>query len=471
LIIFANKLTLADFGKFILLRTLTSTGIAGTLLNFGYKQFVAKKIALYSDREKNKKKNLIASKSYFNLFTITLFISLFALILNNVFETNLFFFIKKEDNFHLLLNLIFFIWIIEIPLTIFTYALEGIQKNKQIKIINFIFNFLFFLGFVFAIYNNYGYEIIFVLYLLLNLFKNLFITKYYLKFFDFYFKLRFIKKIYLFENKNFFYNLIFGNFLSLIIEFGEKYFIVLFLSIEYIAIIEALNKIPKLLKSICGFINVTFLTQCSKYYSKEKINNIGYFLYNNLHLNILIIFIPIIILAIFSEQFFHFFFTHEIAENNLILIIFFIPSIAWIIHSIFGNLTTGTGLYLNYVNFFSVIQVFTKFLIMFLFVSDFKIYSFAFGYLSNILLIPVYFYFINKILNNKIIFIILKNYFINSSLYLAILLLILFNNIFFQSVYLNLTVILLSILFTIFNVFFVKNIFLNKFFKILKFKS
>lgn len=464
LIIFLNKINLADLSKFILLRTLTSTGIAGTFLNFGYKQFVTKKISLYSDWERNKKKNLIASKSYFNLLAIILCISLFALILNNVFKVNFFLFVK-EYNFHLLLNLIFFVWIIEIPLTIFTYALEGIQKNKQIKIINFFFNLLFFLGFIFAIYNNYGYEILFVLYLLVNLVKNLFITKYYLKFFDFYFKLSFLKKLYVLKNKNFFSNINFANFLSLIIEFGEKYFTVLFLSIEYVAIIEALSKIPKSLKALNGFIFVTFLSQCSKYYYKKKLNNIGYFFYNNFDLNVFFILIPAIILANFSEEFLYYLFNDEVAKYHLFLIILLIPSVAWPIHSGFGNLTAATSLYLKHTNYAAIIQIFVKFSIMFLFVNDFKIYSYAFGSLSNILIIPLYLYYIDRILNNKIILNVLKKYFFDCSLYLAIILLILFNNILFQSSYLKLILILFSISFVTYKFYFLKSMFLKKYLK------
>lgn len=464
LIIFLNKINLLDLGKFILLRTLTSAGIAGTFLNFGYKQFIIKKISQYPDWEKNKKKNLISSKSYFNLLTIILCVSIFALILNNVFKVNFFLYVK-DYNFNLLLNIIFFIWIIEIPLIVFTYALEGIQKNKQIKIINFFFNLLFFLGFIFAIYNNYGYEIIFVLYLLINLIKNLFITNYYLKFFDFYFKFSFLKKLYFFKYKNFFFNINFANFLSLIIDLGEKYFIVLFLSIEYIAIIEALSKIPKSFKTLNGFIFTTFLSQSSKYYYKKKINNIGYFFYNNFDLNVFLIIIPMIILANFSEQLVYYLFNDNLAKNHLFLIILFIPSISWPIHSSFGNLTTGTNLYLSHSNYLTTIQIFLKFLIIFLFVNDLKLYSFALGSLSNILMIPLYLYYINRILNNKMTLNVLKNYFLDCSLYLAILLLILFNNIFFQSSYLKLILILFSISFVIYKFYFVRSIFLKKYLK------
>jgi len=464
IIIFTNKLGLQEFGIFILLKSLTSVGIAGTFLNFGYKQFVIRKISLYAVSQKNKKKNLIVSKSYFNLFIITFCISFIILILNNFSGLNFFYFIK-DDDFYLLLNLIFLIWIIEIPLCIFTYALEGIQKYKQIKIINFFFNLLFFLGFIIIIYNNFNYRIIFLFFLVINLTKNFFIVKYCFKFFNFYVNLKFLIKIYIFDDKKFFYNNIFGNFLSFIMEFGEKYFVAIFLSVEYVAIIEALSKIPKILKALNGFIYGTFLSQTTKYYYKNQINSIRYFIYNNLNLNILLITLPVIFLSIFSEKILEFFFLDEIAKYNLFFIFLLIPNITWPVLSIFGNLVIGSNRYLRLANFISLIQIFLKFSIMLLLVSDYKLYSVSFGYFANFLLIPIYFFFINKILNDNKTKKILINYIYNSCLQLLIISLFMLNDIFFKNFYFFFIIFLVSILFVTFNIIYYKNIRIKKILK------
>jgi len=464
IIIFTNKLGLQEFSLFILLKNLTSVGIAGTFLNFGYRQFVIKKISLYSDSEKNKKKNLIVSKSYFNLFIIIFCISFILLILNNFSGLNFFSFIK-DDSFYLLLNLIFLIWIIEIPLYIFSYALEGIQKLKQIKIISFFFNFLFFAGFIIIIYNNFNYKIIFLFFLLTNLTKNLIIVKYYSKFFNFYINLNFLIKIYIFEDKKFFYNNIFGNFLSFIMEFGEKYLVAIFLSIEYVGILEALSKIPKILKALNGFIYGTFLPQTSKHYYKNQVNFIGYFIYNNLNLNILLINLPVIFLSIFSEKILEYFFLNEIAKYYFFFIFLLIPNVTWPILSIFGNLIIGSNRYLKLGNFISLIQIFLKFSIMLLLISDYKLYSVSFGYLANFLLIPIYFFFINKILNDKKTKKNLINYIYNSCLQLSIIFLFMLNDIFFKNFYFFFIIFFISILYVVLYTIYNKNIFIKKFLK------